>query len=169
MPISQHIGDYTSFLDQIFSNIHKAGIDVSRYELDHVCYRVSSLENYSVKKSALSDFGTLLTEADVNGRPIATFKLHQPLVYQDRQIYLLELPAPKKGKEMADGLEHVEFVAGTDLPALMSKHPSLPWNTGGLSKTLNPELELKFADGLAIKFHPESLEEVIRKELSGHL
>ncbi len=84
-------------------------------------------------------------------------------------MFLLELPAPKKGKEMADGLEHVEFVAGSDLPLLMKQHQSLPWNTSGLSKSLNPELELKFADGLAIKFHPESLKEVIRKELAGHL
>ncbi|WP_413944420.1 VOC family protein [Bdellovibrio sp. HCB-162] len=166
MPIQNVIGDYTAFLDRIFANIQNAGIDVASFEMDHACYRVSNLQQYEIKKAALLQFGDLLTEANVNGRPIATFKLHQALKYKNRDLFLIELPAPKKGKDVADGLEHVEFVVGELIPDIMKKHPGLLWNTSGLEKTLNPELELKFNDGLAIKFHPESLSEVIRKELA---
>ncbi|MEK2644957.1 VOC family protein [Bdellovibrio sp. BCCA] len=166
MPIQNVIGDYTAFLDRIFANIQNAGIDVASFEMDHACYRVSTLEQYEIKKAALLTFGDLLTEADVNGRPIATFKLHHALKYKNRELFLIELPAPKKGKDVPEGLEHVEFVVGDLISALMKKHPDLVWNTSGLQKTLNPELELKFDDGLAVKFHPESLSEVIRKELA---
>ncbi|WP_374079338.1 VOC family protein [Bdellovibrio bacteriovorus] len=166
MHIQDVIGNYTAFLDSIFSNIKTAGLDVSNFEMDHACYRVSSLEQYEVKKAQLHTFGSLLTEADVNGRPIATFKLHKPLLYKNRELYLIELPAPKKGKDVPEGLEHVEFVAGDHLTDIMTTYKNLPWNTSGMSKANNPELELKFDDGLAIKFHPESLNEVIRKELA---
>nr|WP_295899537.1 VOC family protein [uncultured Bdellovibrio sp.] len=166
MSIQSVIGDYTAFLDRIFANIQNAGLDVVSFEMDHACYRVSSLQQYEIKKAALLNFGDLLTEAQVNGRPIATFKLHHALKYKNRELFLIELPAPKKGKDVSEGLEHVEFVVGDLISALMKKHSDLAWNTSGLQKTLNPELELKFEDGLAIKFHPESLSEVIRKELA---
>lgn len=166
MSIQDVIGDYTAFLDRIFSNIKTAGLDVSTFEMDHACYRVCTLEQYEIKKSQLHTFGDLLTEADVNGRPIATFKLHKPFSYKNRGLYLVELPAPKKGKDVPEGLEHVEFVVGSRLTEIMNAYKNLPWNTSGMTKANNPELELKFDDGLAIKFHPESLSEVIRKELA---
>lgn len=36
------------FLDKIFVNLSLVNIDVSNYELYHICYRVSSNENYII-------------------------------------------------------------------------------------------------------------------------
>lgn len=50
---------------------------------------------YKAKKQELAAFfGHLLGETQVNGRPIATFRLHEPVRYQQWRIDALELPAP---------------------------------------------------------------------------
>jgi len=53
-------------------------VDVSKYELDHVCIRATSPEEYEEKKKAfLNDLQgtTLLSEAIISGRSICTFKV----------------------------------------------------------------------------------------------
>ena len=47
--------------------------------IDHACYRVADLKQYQILKSKFAELGELLTEANVNGRPIATFKLFHPV------------------------------------------------------------------------------------------
>ena len=166
MSLQKIIGDHSEFLTKIFTHLENLQIDVSRYELDHICYRVESLERYHQLKIELMSWGTLLTEAEVNGRPIATFRLHVSLEFRGRQISVLELPAPKSGKIVIEGLEHIEFAVGGDFEKLTSRYPLLPWNKSGAQKKLNPELEIALAPNLAVKFHPLTLSKVIEIELS---
>ena len=66
---------------------------------DHICYRVSTYERYEECKKMLLSCSDLLTETLVNGRPIATYKLREPVCISDSlQIPLIELPAPKAGQ-----------------------------------------------------------------------
>ena len=46
------------FLDSLFENIDSYKIDVSSYELDHICYRVASIDEYLEMKHVLSQFGS---------------------------------------------------------------------------------------------------------------
>ena len=79
------------------------------YEIDHLCYRVANLDRYETKKTELAQLGYLLSEAQVNGRPIATYKLKKPLEWSHgKYISLVELPAPKPGKNYSEGLEHFD-------------------------------------------------------------
>jgi uncharacterized protein len=80
------IGDYHAFLDTIFERINTTGIDVSNYQMDHLCYRVENNILYEEKKNELLQKGTLLHEALVGGRMIATFKLNEPLHYRVSQV-----------------------------------------------------------------------------------
>jgi predicted metalloenzyme YecM len=64
----------------------------------------------------------------ISGRPISTFHLLTPLVYQDREIYLVELPSPKANSPYPTGWEHAEFVIDTDLDTFIGKYRDIDWD-----------------------------------------
>lgn len=162
------IGDSTEFVLNLLAELEKTNINFSNFLIDHICYRVSNYRNYSQKKQQLAKLGHMLTETEVNGRPIACFKLHQPIVInyksQSFEIPLIELPAPKKAKVSIDGLEHFEMATSFHPQKMQLQYPRLTWNTSGMNKVFNPEIELEFSSG-AVKFHQQSLEQVITTEI----
>lgn len=163
MTIERIIGSPIPFLEKIFKNLEREHIDVTYLELDHLCYRVQTLEQYEIKKNELSKLAEILIEAPVNGRLISTFKLHSPIFFQNRTISLIELPAPKPGSHHGEGLEHVEFVIKDSFETFQEHYKHLSFNTKGAKKVFNPELEIEFSD-CAVKFHHLSLEQVIQCE-----
>jgi predicted metalloenzyme YecM len=163
-PLQDIIGNSTEFLTKIFSELKEHGVSTD-WEIDHLCYRVSSLDRYEVKKAELQTVGTLLTEAKVSGRLIATFKLHVPIHFQNKRIPLVELPAPKAGRQDIEGLQHFEFVIPDDLLKFAGRYPHLEFDIRGASKKINPDIALDLPSG-EVKFHNESLEVVIERELA---
>lgn len=153
--------DPTPFLDKIFQYLRMDGIKVSNYPLDHICYRVATSREYEQQKALLNSQGELLTESLINGRAIATFKLYQPLRYQEREIFLIEIPAPKIGSSYPTGYEHVEFVIDESLTDFQKRYAALDFDTKGMNKTVNPDLRRKYVDG-SVKFHLHDLEYVIK-------
>lgn len=159
--INQLLGSPTPFLDRLFKALETDGVDVQHYELDHICYRVATEARYSGLKEELASLGNLLGENQIGGRPIASFRLQEPIHYQEREIYVLELPAPKVGSHYPEGYEHVEFVINQPLEHFVADHPNLVFKTKGLHKAVNPDVQLQY-DGFGVKFHRQSLEYVIR-------
>ncbi len=159
--IQQLLGNPTPFLHRIFDYLKEEEMDVSGFELDHICYRVATEERYLETKQKLNDLGDLLTENNINGRPIATFKLHQSILFENRKIWCLELPSPKAGSDYPEGFEHVEFVIDEPFEDFINRYPKTAFDKKGLSKTVNPDLRLKFND-LSVKFHQHSLEYVMK-------
>lgn len=155
------------FLDQVFVNLERAGVDVAGFELDHLCYRVETLEEYRRFKTELVGKANLLHEAVIGGRPIATYELRTPIHYQrsgiQRKISILELPSPKPGSPYRSGLEHVEFVIDESFEAFLARYPQLIFDMSGANKASNPEVRLSFED-CSVKFHHQSLKEVIALE-----
>ena len=133
------------------------------WEIDHVCFRTDSLDDYEQTKEKFSESGTLLVESLVGGRPIATYKLHRPIWVDDYCIGLVEIPAPKEGKNTPHGFEHLEVVIDCTFDELINSFPLLKWDRRAINKELNPELEAQF-DGFNVKFHYQSLEQVINLE-----
>ena len=84
--LAEVIGDPIAFLDDLFSKLADIELKVDNYELDHICYRVTSNNEYKTKKEELTNFGELLVESMVNGRLISTFKLHEPILFKNRKI-----------------------------------------------------------------------------------
>ena len=160
-PISIILSDPIPFLDNIFQTLSSLNIKVDKYQLDHVCYRTESTEQYLDLKTTLHKFGKLLTENQINGRPIATFKLFQPIIFKNRKIYLLELPSPKPGSFYPAGYEHVEFIIDESLEKFMARYPDIVFDKKGISKQVNPEVRLTFPE-FSVKFHLHDLEYVIR-------
>ncbi|ORY06078.1 Glyoxalase/Bleomycin resistance protein/Dihydroxybiphenyl dioxygenase [Basidiobolus meristosporus CBS 931.73] len=163
--------DVTPFVTQVLHTLHGHGIDVSENMMDHVCYRVESLSEYEECKLELSSKGCLLIENNIGGRPIATFKLNNPILVTDpiskqvREVRVIELPSPKTGSFYKTGLEHVEFVIADSFEHFISKHEKLSFSTKGSFKPVNPEISLKFKElGFSVKFHHMPLEQVIELE-----
>ena len=158
------ISDPQVFLEKLFGMIEDIDLNVEKYFLDHICFRVASLEEYHEKKAELLHHGEMLVESMVNGRMIATFKLHSPIVYKNRKIELIELPAPKPGHSYASGLEHVEFVTKEPLHKIVERYPQYAFETFGIHKKINADITLKLGE-YCIRFHNQSLEDVIKEEI----
>ena len=164
------------------------GLDVTKLFADHVCYRTDNMEQYAELVEALrgSDAFRLLIESEIGGRPIATFKLTRALISDNHPITVIEIPSPKKGSPYPAGLEHVEFVIGSNdedsslsplnskvhqsaFASWMEKYPAVDWNTKAKDKECNPDIstkmELSDFGTISVKFHLMSLEKVIRFEL----
>ena len=159
--ITRLLGDPVPFLDHIFQYLQAQKVEVTHYELDHICYRVETVERYQILKEALTNLGTLLAESQIGGRAIASIRLDAPIVYKNRTITVIELPSPKKGSFYKEGFEHVEFVITLPFAEFMASHAHLNFATKDLKKSVNQGVTLKEAD-FSVKFHHHSLEYVIR-------
>lgn len=61
------IGDYKAFLKQLLRELTTEGFELLDFvQMDHMCYRVPSIERYDLKKRELSGVGKLLGETQVN-------------------------------------------------------------------------------------------------------
>jgi predicted metalloenzyme YecM len=153
-----------TFLDALFQDLHTLGVELKpQWDIDHLCYRTDSTEHYQEMKENFSKIGRLLVESPVNGRMIATFKLFSPIVFSSWEIHLVELPAPKPGKIVPRGLEHIEVVIDETFLALRERYPHLSFDQKGLQKDYNQELEMILGER-NIKFHHSSLESVVTLE-----
>lgn len=158
------------FLQRLSGQLEALSIELPpHWSIDHLCYRTASLKSYETLRETFRRFGDLLIESDVNGRAISTFRLREPFRFLGRTVPLLELPAPKAGKETPEGFEHVEIVCDETWEELERRFPSARFDRGGLEKDFNQELEVELPsaeDGspAAVKFHHLSLASVIRFE-----
>jgi predicted metalloenzyme YecM len=162
--LKQIIGDYPTFLDDILGRVVAEGFDLSDFiQIDHICYRTTSTENYAAKKDELSSVAKLLGETLINGRPISTFRLNEPVIHSPWRIDALELPAPKAGSEHKEGLEHVEFVLYDDIPTFLKKYDGKPFEMRAADRGINPEIGLQLGE-LSVKFHLLNLPTVVYLE-----
>jgi predicted metalloenzyme YecM len=158
------IGDYSTFLDDVLSRVTDEGFDLSDFvQIDHMCYRTTSAENYADKKAELATVAKLLGEAMINERPISTFRLDEPVIHSPWRIDAIELPAPKPANEHQEGLEHVEFVLYDDFPTFLKKYEGKPYETRAADRGINPEIGLRLGE-FSVKFHLLNLPTVVMLE-----
>lgn len=151
------------FMSALVAKLADVGVLVENLKCDHLCFRVSTLDEYHFYKKALAKYGEFLTEAIVNGRAISTFRLHSPFQATCHEVPLVELPAPKSGIFYPTAFEHAEFVIQESFSDIRLKYPHLHFVEGGHA-ILNPELALKLTEGMQAKFHHLPLDRVIELE-----
>jgi predicted metalloenzyme YecM len=156
--------DANSFLNSLFDEIEALSLNIEMEYIDHLCYRVKTDSEYTLYKKEFSESGKLLIESVVGGRLISSFKLNSPIKFKDYKIDVIELPAPKVAKAYTTGFEHAEFVIMKSFEEVINTHPSICFDTSGINKKHNPELRLKLNSGKSIKFHHDSLENIILLE-----
>ena len=158
--ITTLLGDPNPFLTQIMSSLKQEGIHVENFMLDHICYRVETQERYTRLKREMCKQGKLLLETMIGGRPISTFRLDIPFIFQKHLIYCLELPSPKQSSFYPEGYEHAEFVIPDSFDEFMRKHPRATFNEKARGKKINPDISINYGEH-SVKFHHHSLAYVI--------
>lgn len=156
----------------------RLGLSLSGLEADHIAVRCNQIATAERWKRGLLQIGSLFSEAMINGRPIALFRLHQPIQVAGWQLHVIELPWPGNKLYRHEGWEHVEIVLRGDPDTLGMRAMAL-LSDGGLSqpgisfKTSAPQGEnerlpnptLAVTDGqTTLKFHPWRLEEIVASE-----
>ena len=152
---------------------------LEEHAVDHVCFRVSSLQQYQLTKAALLSHGSLAVEGMINGRPIACISLNNPLTARLPSGHVVsvpcvELPCPKAGSPYAVGLEHLEVVIGgadstpwdsrAHLEAFMARHVGVEWDTRALDKHCNADVSMQVTPEYCVKFHLCPLLQVVQAE-----
>ncbi len=156
---------FASFFPKIKKLVDDFSIDVSSFTPDHLCYRVATLEHYHEMVDALCNTALLLAESSIQGRPIATFELDKPFAWGNKKIHVIEIPAPKEGRNYREGFEHIEFVIDCSLDEFIAKYPNVPFDTKNISKKNNPDIRLKSTtNAVSIKFHTKALTDIIALE-----
>lgn len=155
------IGDYTTFLEDVLDAVEAEGFDINDFsQIDHICYRTSSTENYHEMQFSLEAVANLVGETSVNGRPISTYRLIEPIYHDIWRIDAIELPAPKPGKHYDEGLEHIELVIFDDMQTFLSKYDGKPFDLHAADRGINPEISLSLGS-YKVKFHLLSLPAVL--------
>lgn len=151
------IGNPHPFLDAIIAEIEQEGYDMADFvQIDHMCYRTTSLAQYDQKRRELATVATLLSENIINNRPIASFKLNEPFMHNTWRIDVIELPAPKPGSDYDAGLEHIEVVLYDDFDTFLKKYPRSDYARKAAKRVLNPDISLRLKT-YTVKFHIISL------------
>jgi predicted metalloenzyme YecM len=158
------IGDYDPHVAKINDVLETVGIQRSELsQLDHLCYRTETLEEYY---QVLQDFAVLgrnLGEVEVQGRPISVIALNEPIETGGWIIDFLEIAAPKPSSPYPSGLEHAEFVTRGLLEDFEQRHHDLPFIRDAMDRDINPELKYR-ERGISVKFHQLSIGAVIKIE-----
>ncbi|WP_301098714.1 VOC family protein [Otariodibacter sp.] len=104
-------GELTKFEQQIQEIATLANISLQDYQIDHMSVRMNQMDTAKAWYNMLLESAEIFNESMINGRPIALFKLHQPIVFCDQTVSILELPFPKGKIYPREGWEHIEIIA----------------------------------------------------------
>ncbi|WP_233268477.1 VOC family protein [Pantoea sp. BAV 3049] len=177
--LSDLANDLPFFLQSIYDLANRLGVDLSGLEVDHIAVRCHQNTTAERWKQGFLQHGVLLSEKEINGRPIALFDLATPLLIGPWKISVVELPWPGEKRYRHEGWEHIEIVLRGEEAGLAARALALCSDEGltepeisiknsapkGEGESLpNPTLAL--SDGrVTIKFHPWSLKEIVESEL----
>lgn len=151
------LGNYEEFVNRIGTGLTILGVKRKLLlQLDHLCYRVETVDRYHEAVQELGKRGVRLTANKINGREISVFELEQPVEADGWKIPFVEVPMPKRGQPYSEGLEHAEFVVG-NLKEFEQAHPNLLFKPGG--DDTNPVLTIEHTH-LPVKFHERPLDVV---------
>lgn len=164
-------------------------INLSDFQADHIALRINDTELVQLAHQEWQKYGQVISQAQINGRPIIVILFDRPLGALQWQVECLELPYPAPGKQYPQqSWEHVEFVipstaqtAQAYLEDLKGRLPGLAtqWDQlerlgikvklsspkGEGERLNNPTVAFKY-QGVCIKLHPHSLKRIVESEQS---
>lgn len=157
--------EITNFLNTFFNLLTSTQIDVSNLYLDHFAYQTNSASDYEKIKFEVLSIADEVSEKIIGDRRVSIFKLRTPFDYKGRVIPVIEIIEPKEGQICPSAFEHAEFVVDS-IPKFVQKYPDLDWDLSSANRPDFPHLKLKLSDAIQVKFHPQSILEIIEIEKS---
>ncbi len=162
--MTEIIGEYKSFFDDLYDRLKAVGIDITGYPLSHLGIKFASFEEYNNTRDALKSFSRSFAENEHNGRPVAFMWLKEPLqLSHDFTCELLELMPPKPNNQYPTGLEHLGVIIGKELDKFGITHQAVlsgRQNQGPINKPFY----ISFDNGTRVKFYNLSMQEVLAGE-----
>lgn len=151
-------------------------ISLTDFPIDHIsvrCHHIATAERW---REGLSQCAQLLSDNEINDRPIYVFELKQPIVVASQEVFVIELPFPKGKTYPQETWEHIEMVIGVAPEQLENAANALLPNSlpdgyslkmsqpkGQLERLPNPTLAV--TNGIiTVKYHPFTLKEIIKSE-----
>lgn len=156
--------NYTNFLDSLFSQIQKAGLDLIHLPLDHIAYQASSASDYEELLPKFAALGELVSQEIIGDRRVAVFRLREALQYKNYSIPALELIEPKEGQTFESAFQHAEFVLDQPFENYISMHPKITWDTSSMYREEFAHLKLNFDNGLTLKFLRKPILESVTRQ-----
>ncbi|WP_394153518.1 VOC family protein [Vibrio maritimus] len=175
------------FLDNIQALCSLLAIDLSAYQADHIALRINDAELAKAAHQAWLEYGKVISEAQINGRPIIVLEFDNAVQSHGWSIECLELPYPAICKtHPVEDWEHVEFVVPSNaltaeafLQDLYKLFPNLERQLeqakqqgvkvklsspkGEGERLANPTVAFKL-NNICIKLHPHSLKNIVASE-----
>ncbi len=164
-------------------------INLKPFQADHIALRINDAELAKLAHQEWQKEGQVISNAQINGRPIIVILFEQALCSHGWDIECLELPYPAPGKIYPEqNWEHVEFVVPSDahsaddyLADIKQQFPALAQNWDALlekgvkvklsspkgegERLNNPTVAFKHK-GVCIKLHPHPLKAIVESEQS---
>ncbi|MCS0450199.1 VOC family protein [Vibrio diabolicus] len=181
------IQDLDAFMAKIEELATLLKLDLSFAQADHIALRINDTETAKAAYEAWNQYGKVISQAKINGRPIIVIEFDKALESRGWKIECLELPYPAEGKIYPnESWEHVEFVipshaetADEFLADLKHTYPAfgarfdelkelgvkikLSSPKGEGERLNNPTVAFKY-QGICIKLHPHSLKRIVESE-----
>lgn len=176
------LADFQDFEQKIQALAAEIHLDLSQYEIDHLSLRVNSDQKAHDWLALLLNYGSVLSDNQVNGRVIYLIALAEPLYLAGRPIDIVELPFPKDKAYPKETWEHIEvvvpFLSDETATAWLARIKNLflrnqsaelkvktsePKADG--EKLANLSVAISFADKhcnhVCIKVHPYSIKQIV--------
>lgn len=183
------IKSWPAFEAKILHLLATLGLADKNLECDHVALRVNSIASADALRHDFSQLGTVISDNQINGRPILIIELNSPLTLGTFSIPCVELPYPSDKHYPQEGWEHIELVIPSnaqdcetlrqDLQAISPILSSLLSGEieaskgaiklkmsspkGDRERLANPTIAFKQGD-ICIKLHPHGIKTVIASE-----
>ncbi|MBR9787273.1 MAG: VOC family protein [Vibrionaceae bacterium] len=179
--------DLDAFVEKIEALASMLSLDLSLAQADHIALRINDTQTALQAHQAWAQYGKVISQAQINGRPIIVIEFDKMLESRGWKVECLELPYPAEGKIYPiEGWEHVEFVipshaetADEFLADLKHTYPAFGGRLAQLEamgvkiklsspkgegeRLNNPTVAFKY-QGVCIKLHPHSLKAIVESE-----
>ena len=104
-PVEDIIGDYKAFAALQRDRLLTRGIDITPYELSHICYRVPEWDEYVRVRGLLERHAVANREGFWNGRPMSLILFDHLEVLEGKAMPMIELIPPVHQRVYRMGLE----------------------------------------------------------------
>ena len=165
-PLEDIIGDYPAFTSDQSERLLALGIDISPFQLSHICYRAAEWDEYVRVRGLLERHASANRENVWNGRPISMIVPADPMaVPGGKVIPLIELIPPVHQRVYKMGLEHLGVVIGDGFDEFVETHKPVLTGQQFQGPASNPDpVYILFDDFTHVKFYRASLRAAVEME-----
>ena len=114
--------EFESFILDLEGNLKQINLSLGAYPIDHVCYRVSFLKEYSAFFNLFKSESLLYTTKNFHERLFHLFVLSRPLSYKSISIPYVEFSQPGGSDNYSTGFQHPEFHSNLKVEELVKSN-----------------------------------------------